>query len=94
MFFRTYHYCSSEYCRAFAGKGQFQEEFPAYLNRTGYLEEIFCTFSLSPIFTDDGGIGGVICLLQEITQKVLMTRRLKLLKELANGTQGMYTVNR
>ncbi|CAG8582437.1 8117_t:CDS:10 [Paraglomus occultum] len=77
---------------AFAGKGQFQEEFPAYLNRTGYLEEIFCTFSLSPVFTDDGGIGGVICLLQEITQKVLMTRRLNLLKELANGTRGVKSI--
>ena len=74
--------------RALAGKGLFIENFRNNMNRSGYLEEVYFSFSFNPIFTDDRKVGGLMSILQEVTQKVLLTRRLRTLKELANKTQG------
>ena len=46
--------------------------------------------SLSPLFTDDGKVGGLINISPETTITVLTTRRLKTIRDLANGTQGNY----
>jgi len=52
------------------------------------MEEVYFTLSFSPIFTDTGSIGGVICILEETTRKVLLTRRLKTINDLTDGIQG------
>ncbi len=62
------------------------------LNRRGYLEECYFTFSLSPIrdLAGDGGVAGVLGTAQETTRQVLGTRRLSCLRELATATADSY----
>ncbi|HET7400432.1 MAG TPA: ATP-binding protein, partial [Usitatibacter sp.] len=52
------------------------------LERHGYPEECYFTFSYSPI-RDENGIGGVFCAVTETTEQVLGTRRLALLTQVA-----------
>ncbi|CAG8550421.1 4726_t:CDS:10 [Paraglomus occultum] len=74
------------------GKGQFNDDFLLYMNRSGYVEEAYFSFTLSPMFTEDGQVGGIFNAVQETTQRVLMARRLKTLGDLANGTQGAKSI--
>jgi PAS domain S-box-containing protein len=55
------------------------------LNRNGYVEEAFFTYSYSPI-PDGDGIGGVLLVTFETTERVLAERRLRILRELAAET--------
>jgi hypothetical protein len=52
------------------------------LDRNGYLEECYFTFSYSPIEDEAGGVGGVFCAVTETTRRVLGERRLRTLREL------------
>ena len=55
------------------------------LERYGYLEECFFTLSYSPLSDDRGGIGGVLGIVYETTQRVIAERRLHALRQLAAG---------
>ena len=48
------------------------------LERNGYPEECFFTFSFSPLF-DRGEIGGVLCVASETTEQIVDHRRLECL---------------
>ncbi|CAN5925708.1 hypothetical protein BH11MYX4_BH11MYX4_20450 [soil metagenome] len=61
------------------------------LDRDGYLEECFFTFSYSPIRDESGGVGGVHVTVTETTQRVLGERRLRLLHALAEDAGGKRT---
>jgi signal transduction histidine kinase len=52
------------------------------LNRHGYLEECYFTLSYSPVRDDDNRISGVLGVVHETTEQVLVTRRLATLREL------------
>jgi PAS domain S-box-containing protein len=54
---------------------------PAF--RYGYLEEAYFTYSYSPIFIEDGSIGGAFTAVAETTQRVLGERRMVTLRLLA-----------
>ena len=60
------------------------------LERNGYREECFFTFSFSPLF-DRGEIGGVLCVASETTDQIVDHRRLECLSrvqtELVNSEQ-------
>lgn len=62
------------------------------LERNGYPEECYFTFSYSPIRDESGGIGGVFCAVTETTGRVLSERRLRALRELAACTNEARTV--
>ena len=53
------------------------------LRRHGFTEECYFTFTYSPIRVEHGGIGGVFCAVVETTDRVLATRRLATLRDLA-----------
>ncbi|MEO7002204.1 MAG: response regulator, partial [Ktedonobacterales bacterium] len=53
------------------------------LNRNGYVEECYFTFSYSPIYGESGGVEGVFCAVTETSDRVLGERRLRTLRELA-----------
>ncbi len=53
------------------------------MNRHGYEEETYFSFSYSPIRDESGGIGGVFTPVFETTERVIGERRLKTLRELA-----------
>lgn len=55
------------------------------LDRHGYVEECYFIFSYSPIRDESGGVGGVLVTVTETTDRVLGERRIKTLRELAEG---------
>lgn len=54
------------------------------LDRNGYLEECFFTFSYSPVLDESGGVGGVHVTVVETTEIVLEARRLQALQALSD----------
>ncbi|SQD95562.1 MULTISPECIES: sensor domain-containing diguanylate cyclase [unclassified Parafrankia] len=71
------------------GEATWEEDWPSRLNRHGYLEDCYFTFSYSPIRRlPAGGVAGVFAALQETTRQVLGTRRLRCLHELVSATAG------
>ena len=72
---------------ALGGKeGTYVEEQRLIMERNGYPEETYYTYSYSPIFSDDGAVGGIICANTDDTQRVIGERQLALLRELAART--------
>jgi len=67
-------------------EGTYVEEQLLIMERNGYPEETYYTFSYSPIPDDDGTPGGVICANTDDTQRVIGERQLTLLRELAAVT--------
>jgi PAS domain S-box-containing protein len=74
---------SDAFERALAGQTSFLENTRMFLDRNGYLEETFFTFSLSPIRDETGGIGGLFHPVTETTSKMLSERRTRALRDLA-----------
>lgn len=61
------------------------------LDRNGYIEECYFTFSYSPIRDESGGVGGVFTAVTETTPQVLSERRLRTLRELATHSNEATT---
>ncbi len=57
------------------------------LDRNGYPEECYFTYSYSPITDESGAVGGVFCAVTETTERVVGERRLATLAEMA-GLMG------
>ena len=62
------------------------------MDRYGYVEETYFTFSYSPIYGESGGIEGVYCAVTETTTTVLHERQLQTLKNLSNLGTSHYSV--
>ena len=60
--------------RALAGETSFLENQRMFLDRNGYLEETFFTFSFSPIRDESGGVGGLFHPVTETTDNILSER--------------------
>ena len=71
---------------AMAGESTYSEAELLVMQRNGYPEETYYTFSFSPMPEDDGLIGGIICANSDETDRVIGARRLALLRELASRT--------
>src|SRR5688572_15496743 len=69
------------------GRATFNEELLLVMERYGYREETYFTFSYSPV-PGEAGVAGVFCACFEDTRRVVGERRLRLLRELADATQG------
>jgi PAS domain S-box-containing protein len=63
--------------------GTYVEEQLLIMERNGYPEETYYTFSYSPIPVEDGTAGGIICANTDDTQRVIGERQVTLLRELA-----------
>jgi signal transduction histidine kinase len=72
--------------RALAGETQFLENQRMFLDRNGYLEETFFTFSFSPIRDGQGAVQGLFHPVTETTSQMLSERRTRVLRDLANRT--------
>jgi diguanylate cyclase (GGDEF)-like protein/PAS domain S-box-containing protein len=68
---------------ALAGTTAFLEDQRMFLDRLGYLEETFFTFSFSPIRDESGQIVGLFHPVTETTAKILSQRRTRLLRDVA-----------
>ncbi len=65
------------------GEATWDQALMLFLERSGYPEETYHTFSYSPIADDEGIIRGNLCIVSEETEQVIGGRRLGLLRELA-----------
>src|SRR5689334_24963048 len=74
-------------------EGTYVEEQLLIMERSGYREETYYTFSYSPVPDDDGGVGGIICANTEDTRRVIGERQLALLREVAVATANARTVD-
>jgi PAS domain S-box-containing protein len=73
------------------GKGTWNNQALLVMERYGYPEETYFTFSYSPVPADDGTIGGVFCACTEETERVLSERRLRVLRQLSSAAAGAKT---
>jgi PAS domain S-box-containing protein len=62
--------------RALAGEATWLEDLPLLMDRKGFDEQTWFTFSYSPVRDDDGQISGVFCACTETTEKMVAERRL------------------
>jgi signal transduction histidine kinase len=69
--------------RAQQGEGSYIENLRMFLDRHGYVEEAFMTFSFSPIRDESGQVGGLFHPITEVTDKMLSSRRTQILRDLA-----------
>src|SRR6476660_112907 len=67
-------------------EGTYVEAQRLIMERHGYEEETYYTYSYSPVPNDEGGRGGLICANTDDTQRVIGERQLALLSELASRT--------
>jgi signal transduction histidine kinase/PAS domain-containing protein len=65
------------------GEATWDEALLLFLERSGYREETYHTFSYSPLAGDDGNVAGHLCVVTEETDRVIGERRLKTLRSLA-----------
>ncbi|HEX6669095.1 MAG TPA: GAF domain-containing sensor histidine kinase, partial [Gemmatimonadales bacterium] len=64
-------------------EGTYDEALLLIMQRHGYAEETYYTFSYSPVPNDEGGTGGILCANTDDTRRIIGERRLALLRELA-----------
>ena len=74
------------------GEATFDESLLLMMDRYGYVEETYFTFSYSPLPDDDGEIGGLFCAVTEETGRVIGERRMALLRKIASATADARTV--
>jgi len=74
------------------GEATWDEGLLLYLERSGYKEETYHTFSYSPVRGDSGGIEGMLCVVTEDTPRRLAERRLATLAALSGDTLNARTV--
>lgn len=64
-----------------------------FLERSGYPEETYHTFSYSPLADDGGTVSGMLCVVTEETERIIGERRLALLREVAAALASAQTVD-
>jgi signal transduction histidine kinase len=74
-----------------SGQATWDEGLLLFLERSGYREETYHTFSYSPLFDDDGAIRGVLSVVTEETARLISERRVALLGKLGAAIAGETT---
>jgi PAS domain S-box-containing protein len=73
------------------GRATWDEGLPLFLERYGFAEETYHTFSYSPIYDDGSRIAGMLCVVTEVTERVIGERRLRVLRDLAASPRAEAT---
>jgi PAS domain S-box-containing protein len=60
-----------------SGKPTWSEDMLLNINRHGYLEESYFTFSYSPVLSESGEVTGLFCAVIETTEKVISKKKLE-----------------
>ncbi|WP_205471468.1 SpoIIE family protein phosphatase [Nocardioides sp. SYSU D00038] len=64
------------------GEATFDERLLLFLERSGYVEETYHTFSYSPLADDDARVNGFLCVVIEETDQIVASRRIATLRDL------------
>jgi signal transduction histidine kinase/DNA-binding response OmpR family regulator len=73
------------------GDATYSEGMLLLLERSGFKEETYHTFSYSPLFDDAGAIAGMFCVVVEETERVINERRLETLRKVAQSASATKT---
>jgi len=63
--------------RAMAGEASYREDLPLVMNRKGFDEQTWFTFSYSPVRDESGAVAGMFCAVSETTARVMAERALR-----------------
>ncbi|BAZ12052.1 putative sensor protein [Calothrix sp. NIES-4071] len=74
------------------GQATWSDDLYLPINRFGFVEECYFTYSYSPILTETGEVGGVFTAVTETTERVIGERHLRTLRELGANTSKAKTV--
>ena len=70
------------------GNATYDEALMLFLERSGFREETYHTFSYSPLLDDGGQISGMLCVVTEETERIIGERRVKTLRDVASALAG------
>jgi PAS fold len=73
------------------GKATWDEALLLFLERSGYPEESYHTFSYSPLRDDAGVVVGMLCVVSEDTERVIGERRMATLRDLGSDPSVVRT---
>jgi len=76
--------------KALLGRASYFEDLPITVERNGYPEQTWWTFSYSPIHDESGEVGGIVCIVYETTGKVEGEQRLDFLVRLSDRLRGLH----
>ncbi|MBP0495666.1 PAS domain-containing protein [Roseomonas sp. SG15] len=74
---------------AMAGVATYREDLPLLMNRRGFDEQTWFTFSYSPVRDEEGRVAGMFCAVAETTARVLMERKQAFLVRLGDALRGL-----
>ncbi len=80
------------FASVFAGDAVWNADQRLLINRNGYDEETFFTYSYSPIFSDAGVVDGLLVVATETTAQVVDRRRLSTIGNLASALVGTTSI--
>ncbi|MFI1989114.1 SpoIIE family protein phosphatase [Actinoplanes sp. NPDC020271] len=73
------------------GQATWDQSLLLFLERSGYSEESYHTFSYSPLRDDDGVLVGMLCVVSEETDRVIAERRMATLRDLGSDPSVIRT---
>ena len=73
------------------GEATWDESLLLFLERSGYPEETYHTFSYSPLRDDRGTVVGMLCVVSEDTERVIGERRMATLRDLGSDPSVVRT---
>ncbi|WP_067500342.1 SpoIIE family protein phosphatase [Actinoplanes sp. TFC3] len=73
------------------GHATWDEALLLFVERSGYPEESYHTFSYSPLRDDDGALVGMLCVVSEVTEGVIGERRMTTLRDLGSDPSAIRT---
>ena len=76
------------------GEATFVDDVRLFMDRGDFIEETFYSFSYSPIRDESGRVCGLFCPSTDVTPKVVNTRRIRTLSQLASSALAEKTTSR
>ncbi len=73
------------------GHSTYDEGLLLFLERSGFPEETYHTFSYSPLRDDHGAISGMLCVVTEETERLIGERRVETLRDVASALANTRT---
>jgi PAS domain S-box-containing protein len=80
--------------RAYAGEASYFEDLPVTVERHGYPEQQFYTFSYSPVRDETGSVAGILCTVFETTGKVRAMAELRRMNESLSHEVAVHAADR
>ncbi|WP_404712306.1 PAS domain-containing protein [Sphingomonas sp. MMS24-J13] len=84
----VYHEVEDQVALVRAGEATWNKALPLLLERSGFPEETYHTFSYSPLRGAGGAVEGLMCVVTEETERVISERRLATLGALGHALLG------